>query len=192
MGRLLYNLIPLLFLGTSVVAAEPVLRPGTYSLRATFDVNGEAITFFHDVNVRRKSGKVTIAVLKDIAPQKGEEQPREKLDDAESISTGGFGGGVHREWRSRPVGQDPWLKRGRKFYGAIEEEKFVRFGFTCVRNGRLVSLHFVGRPSEKGAIGKVQYLSEDMTAVEGEWELYHPDPESLPIGPALKGVPLGR
>jgi hypothetical protein len=187
MNRAWLLAIVLLSAATSSALAQDYLKSGEHSLSATFDKADQTRNLFHDVRVRLKSSKVTLLVVEDIVSG-ADEKPLPAKKTAQSTGFGGFRGGTHPDWRRRPEGQKPWLPRGRKLHGKIENDEDVRFGFTCVRDGELVSLHFVGRPTANGATGKVYRLSAGKPAEEGTWELYNPQPNALPFGTSLKGV----
>lgn len=68
----------------------------------------------------------------------------------------------------------------------------IRFGVTTTRDGRLVSLHFVGRSSFTGASVKVFLLSSEEPFLEGTWKLINPFTNARLI-PDFNGAgPLGR
>ena len=170
------------------------LAKGPHSLIATFHEKDARWNFFHDVKVRSKSGQVTLVVLHDLAKEgdrgSGNEEPDLKPN------TGGFGdpskdGAV--KWPRRPAGQEPWLLPKRKLHGSINAEGIVQFGVTVARGGRLVSLHFVGRPSVTGASGKVYLLSSEKPVLEGTWKLNNPVAYGRLI-PGFNGAqsPFGR
>jgi hypothetical protein len=71
-------------------------------------------------------------------------------------------------------GQEVWIAKGREFTGRIDEGGKLCFGITLVRDGKVVSLHFVGRPNVTGAKGKFHLLTVGQRPVKGTWELYNP------------------
>ena len=105
-------------------------------------------------------------------PESGDAQT--KADDAKpkprSEPKRGWGskmGGPHE-------GQEVWLAKGREFIGRIDEEGKIQFGITLVRDGKIVSLHFAGRPNGTGAKGNVRLLTVGERPVRGTWELCNP------------------
>lgn len=191
MTRVLALAIALLSVTDSSAEEEHELWAGTYTLSATFDKADEKKNFFHDVDVRLKSTRFTVVIHREV-PQDSGASDEEEVSATPPIKTAGFGGGENPEWRRRPPGQTPWLPFRRKLYGETDSKGNIRFGFTTVRDCKLISLHFVGRPSEKGATGKAYRISKDEPTVAGTWELHSPNPQALPAGPTLKGVSRGR
>jgi hypothetical protein len=181
---------------TSVAAADgpPELHTGAHALIVELKIGGEERELYHDVWIRSEEGRLTLEVRKDPppiegglgsqprglggpqqerdVPESGDEQP--KADDARPMPPSepkrGWGskmGGPHE-------GQEVWLAKGREFIGRIDEEGKIQFGITLVRDGKIVSLHFAGRPNGTGAKGKVRLLTVGERPVRGTWELYNP------------------
>ena len=181
---------------TSVAAADepPELHTGAHALIVKLKMAGKERELYHDVWIRSEEGRLSLEVRKDpppiegglgwrlrdldepkqqqTAPKSGDEQP--KADDARPMPPSkpktGWGskmGGPHE-------GQEVWLAKGREFIGLIDEEGKMQFGITLVREGKIVSLHFVGRPNGTGAEGKVRLLTVGERPVNGTWELYNP------------------
>lgn len=71
-------------------------------------------------------------------------------------------------------GQEVWLAKGREFTGRIDAEGKLRFGITLVRDDKVVSLHFLGRPNGTWAKGKVRLLTVGQRPVKGTWKPYNP------------------
>lgn len=51
--------------------------------------------------------------------------------------------------------QEPLLSAKHQLHGIVDKEGEMQFGVTTIRDGKLISLHFVGRRSLGGASGKV-------------------------------------
>ena len=163
---------------------------GKHSLIATFDETDARRNFFHDVNVCSEAERLTLVVLDDIAKK---EDKAEKADS--KPAKGGFGDPSEdgrAKWLARPLGQEPWLSPERKVHGTVDAEGVIRFGVTTTRDGKLVSLHFVGRSSFAGASGKVFLLSSEKPVLEGTWKLNNPFTNASLV-PGFNGAsPFGR
>ena len=164
------------------------LRETIYSLCATFDDQQGHVGFFHDVNVRIRSERLMLRVIKDVVPA---DHQRENVDATASKKNDGINGGIDPAWRRRPDGQEPWLSRGRSIHGSVSGDG-LRFGFTAMRDGELLSFHFIGKPTPHCASGKVFCLPTRGPVLEGRWELHQPTPQAFPIGPSMKGVTAGN
>ena len=187
MLRITTTLLLLCFVAESWAQDKARMAIGEHSLIATFDEKDSRRNFFHDVNVRSKSERLTLVVLDDIA---------KKEDKAGSKpAKGGFGDPSEdgtAKWPARPSGQNPWLSPRRKLHGTVDTEGMIRFGVTATRDGKLVSLHFVGRSSFAGASGKVFLLSSEEPVLEGTWKLINPF-TSARLVPGFNGAsPFGR
>jgi hypothetical protein len=178
------------FVAESRAQDKARMATGEHSLIATFDEKDSRRNFFHDVNVRSKSERLTLVVLDDIAKK---ENRAEKADS--KPAKGGFGDPSEdgtAKWPARPSGQSPWLSPRRKLHGTVDAEGMIRFGVTAVRDGKLVSLHFVGRSSFAGASGKVFLLSSEEPVLEGTWKLINPFTNARLV-PGFNGAsPFGR
>ena len=175
MLRLTTALLLLCFVTESRAQDKARIATGKHSLIATFDEKDSHRNFFHDVEVRSESERLTLVVLDDIAEKQDEE---EEADEAGSKrAKGGLGYPSEdgtAKWPARPLGQEPWLFPKRKVHGTVDADGVIRFGVTTTRNGRLVSLHFVGRSSFAGASGKVYLLSSNEPVLKGTWKLRNP------------------
>jgi hypothetical protein len=190
MLRMTTALLLLCFVAESRAQDKARMATGEHSLIATFDEKDSRRNFFHDVNVRSKSERLTLVVLDDLAEKQAE---AEEADSKQA--KGGLGNpsedGVAK-WPARPLGQEPWLSPKRKIHGTVDAEGVIRFGVTTTRDGRLVSLHFVGRSSFAGVSGKVFLLSSDEPVLEGTWKLNNPFTNARLV-PGFNGAsPFGR
>ena len=188
MLRITTALLLLCFVAESRAQDKARMATGEHSLIATFDEQDSRRNFFHDVKVHSRSERLTLVVLDDIA-KKGEKADSKR-------AKGGFGDPSEdgtAKWPARPLGQTPWLSAQRKLHGTVDAEGRIRFGVTTTRDGKLVSLHFVGRSSFAGASGKVLLLSAKEPVVEGTWKLNHPFTDGGLI-PGFNGAstPIGR
>jgi hypothetical protein len=181
---------------TSVAAADgpPELHTGAHALIVELKIGGEERELYHDVWIRSEEGRLTLEVRKDPPPiegglgsrprglcgpqqeqdvsESGDEQP--KADDARPMPPSEPKGGLGSKMGGPHEGQEVWLAKGREFTGRIDEEGKLRFGITLVRDDKVVSLHFVGRPNGTGAKGKVRLFTVGQRPVKGTWELYNP------------------
>jgi hypothetical protein len=172
MLRMTTALLLLFFVTESWAQDKARMATGEHSLIATFDEKDSRWNFFHDVNVRSKSERLTLVVLDDIAKK---EDQAAKADS--KPAKGGLGNPSEdgtAKWPARPSGQNPWLSPRRKLHGTVDAEGMIRFGVTATRDGKLVSLHFVGRSSFAGASGKVYLLSPNEPILAGTWKLRNP------------------
>ena len=142
---------------------------GPHLLHTTFDEKDPRWNFNHDVNVRSKGEQLTLVVLDDL------NKKDQKTDKAElKLVQGGLGNHSEdgTEESSEPKsGQSRLLSAKRNLHGSIDTEGNTQFGVTTIRDGKLVSLHFVGRLSLGGASGKVYLLSSKEPVREGAWYL---------------------
>jgi hypothetical protein len=188
-------LLPLLAT-TSVAAADgpPELHTGAHALIVELKMGGKDRELYHDVWIRSEEGRLTLEVRKDPPPiegglgsrprglggpqqeqyvqESGDEQP--KADDARPMPPVTPKRGLGSKMGGPHEGQEVWIAKGREFTGRIDEEGKLCFGITHVRDGKVVSLHFVGRPNGTGAKGKVHLLTVGQRPVKGTWELYNP------------------
>jgi hypothetical protein len=193
MLRMTAALLLLCFVAESRAQDKARIATGEHSLIATFDEKDSRRNFFHDVNVRSKSERLTLVVLDDLAEKQDE---AEEADEAVSKQAkGGLGDPSEdgtAKWPARPLGQEPWLSPKRKVHGTVDAEGVIRFGVTTTRDGKLVSLHFVGRSSFAGASGKVFQLSSEEPVLEGTWKLNNPFTDGGLV-PGFNGAsPFGR
>ena len=181
---------------TSVAAANepPELHTGAHALIVELKMEGKERELYHDVWIRIEEGQLTLEVRKDpppiegglgsrprglggpqqeqTVPESGDEQP--KADDARPMPPSKPKSGLGSKMGGPHEDQEVWLAKGREFTGRIDEEGKLRFGITLVRDDKVVSLHFVGRPNGTGAKGKVRLLTVGQRPVKGTWELYNP------------------
>lgn len=191
-----FALLVSLLATTSVAAANepPELHTGAHALIVKLKMGEKERELYHDVWIRLEEGQLTLEVRKDPPPIEGGlgsqlrdlgEQPKvqtvPKSDDDKptaedqkpmppSAPKWGWGSKV----AGPHDGQEVWLAKGRKFTGRIDAEGKLSFGITLVRDDKVISLHFVGRPNGTGARGKVHLLTIGQRPVEGTWELYNP------------------
>lgn len=188
------RLVVLLFLlaYTSVAVADD--PPELHTLNVKLKMVGKERELYHDVWIANEKGRLTFEVRKDPPPiegglgsrprdldgpkekqtsqKSGDEQP--KADDAEPMPPPEPKRGLGSKMEGPHEGQEVWLANGRKFIGRIDAESELRFGITLIRDEKIVSLHFVGRPNGTGAKGKVHLLTVGQRPVKGTWELYNP------------------
>lgn len=163
---------------------------GAHLLHMTFDEKDPRWSFNHDVNVRTKGEELTLIVLEDV------KKKEQKAGKAGSKQTeGGLGNPSEDDAvksPERPSGQKPLLSAKRKLHGIVDTKGDIRFGITAVHDGKLVSLHFVGRSTLGGASGKVYFMTVKEPVREGAWRLWNPF--SRPgASPGYNGMsPLGR
>jgi hypothetical protein len=133
----------------------------------TFDEKDPRWNFNHDVKVRSKGEQLTLIVLADKEDHEADKADSKRVQ-------GGLGNpsedGTAKSSES-PSGPNPLLSAKRKLYGSVDTEGIIRFGVTTTHDGKLVSLHFVGRSSIGGASGKVYLLSTQGPVCEGTWYL---------------------
>ena len=145
---------------------------GPHLLHATFDEKDPHWNFNYDVNVRTKGEQLTLIVLDDLNKK---DQEADKADSKRV--QGGLGNrsedGTAKS-SERPSGVRPLLSAKRKLHGIADTEGDIRFGVTTIHDGKLVSLHFVGRRSLGGASGRVYLLSSKEPVREGAWYLKNP------------------
>jgi hypothetical protein len=193
MLRMTTALLLICFVAESRAQDNARMATGKHSLIATFDETDARRNFFHDVNVCSEAERLTLVVLSDLAEKQDETE--EADEDASKHARGGFGDPSddgRAKWLARPLGQEPWLSPERKVHGTVDAEGVIRFGVTTTRDGRLVSLHFVGRSSFTGASGKVFLLSSEEPVLEGTWKLINPFTNARLV-PGFNGAgPFGR
>ena len=190
MLRMTTALLLICFVAESQAQDNARMATGKHSLIATFDETDARRNFFHDVNVCSEAERLTLVVLGDLA------ENQDKAEKADSKpAKGGFGDPSEdgtAKWPARPSGQNPWLSPRRKLHGTVDTEGMIRFGVTATRDGKLVSLHFVGRSSFAGASGKVFLLSSEEPVLEGTWKLINPFTNARLV-PGFNGAsPFGR
>ena len=163
---------------------------GPHLLHTTFDEKDPRWNFNHDVNVRAKGEQLTLIVLDDLNKQ---DQEAGKPDS--KPVQGGFGNpskddtAKSSEPRSE---QEPLLSAKQQLHGIVDSEGEMQFGVTTIRDGKLISLHFVGRLSLGGASGKVYLLSSKEPVREGAWYLKNPFSRGGAV-PGFNGTnPFGR
>jgi len=193
MLRISTALLLLCLIAESQGADKPRMATGQHSLTAEFGDDHSGWDFFHDVTVRSKSAMLTLVVLDDLAKNDGNTNHTDEADS--KPHKGGFGDPSDdgtAKWPVRPSGQKPWLATNRKLHGTVNEDGAIQFGVTATRNGKLVSLHFIGRSSFAGASGKVFILSPSEPVLEGTWKLNNPYSNGQLV-PGVNGTtPFGR
>ena len=169
--------------------SEQRFARGPHLLHTTFDEKDPRWNFNHDVNIRTNGEQLTMIVLEDL------NKNEQKADKSVSKRVqGGFGKPSKDDTAksSEPLSeQEPLLSAKRKLHGIVDTEGDIRFGVTTIHDGKLVSLHFVGRLRLGGASGKVYLMSAKEPVREGAWYLYNPfSPGAVPgyNGPS----PFGR
>lgn len=167
----------------------PRFARGAHLLHTTFDEKDPRWNFNHDVGIRTKGEQLTLIVLDDLNKK---DQEADKADSKRP--QGGLGNrpedGAAKS-SERRSGQKPLLSAKRKLHGTVDTEGDIRFGVTTIHDGKLVSLHFVGRLSLGGASGKVYFLSAKEPVREGAW--YLRNPFSRGAVPGFNGTsPFGR
>ena len=162
-------------------ADQPRMATGPHSLIATFGEKDSRWNFFHDVNVSSKAEQLTLVVIDDIAKKNQEADKADRVNKSDEADSKPLKGGLGdpsedgtAKWPARPSAQKPWLAPKRKLHGNVDAEGTIRFGVTTTRDGKLVSLHFVGRSSLGGASGKVYLFSSKEPVREGTWQLKNP------------------
>jgi hypothetical protein len=189
--------ILLSLLGTTSVAVAdepPELHTGAHALIVKLKMEGKERELYHDVWISSEEGRLTFEVRKDPPPIKGGlgSRPRDlggpkeeqtspesgdeqlKAEDARPMPPSELKRGWGQKMEGPHEGQEVWLAKGREFTGRIDAEGKLRFGITLVRDDKVVSLHFVGRPNGTGAKGNVHLLTVGQRPVKGTWELYNP------------------
>jgi len=181
---------------TSVAAADepPELHTGAHALIVKLKMAGKERELYHDVWITNEEGRLTFEVRKDPppikgglgsrrrdlvepkeeqgSPKSGNEQP--KAEDPKPMPPSRPTRGLGSKMQGPHEGQEVWLAKGREFTGLIDEEGKIHFGVTLVREGKVVSLHFVGQPNGTGAKGKAHLLTVGQRPIKGTWELYNP------------------
>jgi hypothetical protein len=140
---------------------------GPHLLHMTFDEKDPRWNFNHNVTVRSKADQLTLIVL-DV--KKDREADTADLKRVQ----GGLGNPLGNDAANsseRRSGHMPFIVAKQKLNGTIDKEGDIRFGVTTIHDGKLVSLHFVGRSSLGGASGKVYLLSSTEPVREGNWYL---------------------
>ena len=172
------------------IASEQWFARGAHLLHTTFDEKDPHWNFNHDVKVRAKGEQLTLIVLYDLNKQ---DQEADKPDS--KPVQGGFGNLSKNDTAksSEPLSeQEPLVSAKGNLHGSIYSEGNTQFGVTTIRDGKLVSLHFVGRLSLGGASGKVYLLSSKEPVREGAWYLKN----SFSRGGSVPGYnganPIGR
>jgi hypothetical protein len=180
---------------TSVAAANepPELGTGAHALIVELKMEGKERELYHDVWIRSEEGRLALKVRKDPPPIEGglgsrprrpggphQEQTGPESGDGQSKANDARPmppSKPKRGWGSKMGGpyecQEVWIAKGRELTGRIDKEGKICFGITLVRDGKVVSLHFVGRPNGTGGKGKVHLLTVGQRPVEGTWELYN-------------------
>lgn len=193
MLRMSTGLLLLCFVAESQAQDNARMATGKHSLIATFDEEDARRNFFHDVNVCSEAKRLTLVVLDDIA--ENQDEAEEAGETASNLAEGGLGNPSENgtaKWPARPLGQEPWLSSERRVHGTVDAKGVIRFGVTTTRDGKLVSLHFVGRSSFAGASGKVFLLSSEEPVLEGTWKLSNPLTNGRLV-PGFNGAsPFGR
>jgi hypothetical protein len=188
MLRITPTLVLLCLIVESHAADNPHFSRGPHLLHTTFDEKDPHWNFNHDVKVRSKGEQLTLIVLDDKKDQ--------DADNADSKQgQGGLGNlsesGIAKS-SERPLGPEPLLSAQRKLHGSGDTEGELRFGVTTIYDGKLVSLHFIGRTSLGGATGKVYLLSSQELVREGTWFLKNSFSRSGSV-PGFNGTgPFGR
>ena len=190
MLRVAPTLILLCLIVESHAADIPRFARGPHLLHTTFDEKDPHWNFNHDVNVRTKGEQLTLIVLDDL------NKKDQEADKADSKRVEGALGNPSEDDTAksseRPSGQKPLLSAKRKLHGTIDTKGDIRFGVTTIHNGKLVSLHFVGRRSLGGASGKVYFMSAKEPVREGAWYLINPFSRPGAV-PGYNGTsPFGR
>ncbi len=189
MLRIASTLVVLCLIVESQAANNPRFARGPHLLHTTFDKKDPHWNFNHDVKVRTKGEQLTLIVLDDL-------NKVQEVDRADSKRPqGGLGNRSEdgtTESSERHSGQKPLLTAKRKLHGIVDTKGDIRFGVTTIHNGKLVSLHFVGRRSLGGATGKVYFLSSKEPVREGAWRLMNPFSRPGAV-PGYNGTsPFGR
>ena len=170
-------------------ASKQRFARGPHLLHTTFDEKDPRWNFNHDVKVRAKGEHLTLIVLDDLNKQ---DQDADKPDS--KPVQGGFGNPSkdYTAKSSEPLSeQEPLLSAKQQLHGIVDKEGEMQFGDTTIRDGKLISLHFVGRRSLGGACGKVYFLSSKEPVREGAW--YLKNPFSRGAIPGFNGTnPFGR
>jgi hypothetical protein len=188
MLRIAPTLILLCFIVHSHAADDPRFARGPHLLHTTFDEKDPRWNFNHDVKVRSKGEQLTLTVLDDKMHQEADKADSKRVQ-------GGLGNpsedGTAKS-SQRPSGPKPLFSAKRKLHGIVDTEGDVRFGVTTIHDGKLVSLHFVGRFSLGGASGKVYLLFSDEPVREGAWYLKNSFSRGESV-PGFNGTsPFGR
>lgn len=167
MLRIAPTLILLCLVVDSFAQDNPRFARGPHVLHTTFDEKDPRWNFNHDVNVRSKGEGITLTIIDDKKDQGADKSDSKRVQ-------GGLGNSSEdgtAKSSERSLGQMLLLSAERKLHGIVDTEGAIRFGVTTIHDGKLVSLHFVGRRSLGGASGKVYLLSSKELAREGSWYL---------------------
>ena len=169
MLRIALTLILVCLIVDANAADNPRFARGPHLLHTAFDEKDPRWNFNHDVKIRSKGEQLTLTVLEN------RNQKDQEADKADSKRLqGGLGNPAEdgpAEASERPSEHRPLFTAKQKLHGVVEAEGDIRFGVTTIHDGKLVSLHFVGRPSLGGASGKVYLLSSKEPVREGTWYL---------------------
>ena len=180
----------LLLLWITVVshaADDPPFEREAYLLHTTLDETDPRWNFNHDVKVRSTGEQLTLTVLGDLNLK----AQTAEGDDSE-IAKHGLGRAVERDSPRPDQRYKPLFSSERTLHGIVDDDGGLKFGVTTILDGKLLSLHYVGRRSLGGASGKVYLLSPTQPVREGKWYLKN----SASRGGSLPGFngtnPLGR